>query len=447
MRSRKAIKNHQKAALRAYRRENREKTIKELQAWFFAKYDQQIARSSISEILSPRYASLDSDTSHNHDLAKRRPEQWPELEEALLEWMQHAETQISISPGLIRQQARYFWQNLPAYQSQTMPCFSNRWLHGFQQRRGFKWRGSHDQMAAIRQALLQYEPRNIFNCDETGLYWKRILDRNHKKHDIPSREKDNAPISALFCCNADGSERLPIWFTGQAKSPPCFPRSGIDIRNLNMEWRNNRKSWMTDAYFEEWLRWLDDKMNGRNIALLMDKLPPQENAVQSILASRRPLENVSVIWLPTTSTSESQPLAGGIIPSWKSYWRQRWLTYMLTEYEAGRDPMSSIDVLKAILWGIQAWDFDIKQETIANCFKRVLKHDEQRRHIDHAPTQVTHGLDQLQDTNRIRDIMEITQFLNPQDEHAIHGPENQDFKFSKSSEILGDTAVLVTLAT
>ena len=106
-----------------------------------------------------------------------------------------------------------------------MPSFSNGWLAGFQHRESIHSRVHHGEdgstpesattdMIPIRQALQLYSPRDIFNCDETGLYWKRIPDRSLATRSLPGRKKEKARISALFCCNADGSEKLKPWFIG-----------------------------------------------------------------------------------------------------------------------------------------------------------------------------------------------------------------------------------------
>jgi DDE superfamily endonuclease. len=55
-----------------------------------------------------------------------------------------------------------------------------------------------------------------------------------------------------------------------------------------------------------------------------------------------------IIWLPPNTTSKYQPLDQGIINAWKALWRREWIHYMLCEYDAGRDPVKTIDVLKAI---------------------------------------------------------------------------------------------------
>lgn len=135
---------------------------------------------------------------------------------------------------MIREKARFFWQNLPIYKDTEMPSFSNGWLHGFQARKGIKDRtfffgeegsvpgDSEARMVSIRMTLNAYNPRDIFNCDETSLFWKQIPDRSLATRSLPGRKKEKARITALFCCNSDGSEKLPTWYIGTAKTPRAF---------------------------------------------------------------------------------------------------------------------------------------------------------------------------------------------------------------------------------
>jgi hypothetical protein len=143
-----------------------------------------------------------------------------------------------------------------------MPRFSNGWLSNFQARKNIKNRlkfgesgdldeNATDLMVNIRQALAVYEPKNIFSCDETGLYWKMIPDRSLTTCTVAGRKKYKARISAHFCCNSDGSEKLPIWIIGQSKKPRAF--GSINVINLGVIWRSNKKAWMTGSIFKEWL--------------------------------------------------------------------------------------------------------------------------------------------------------------------------------------------------
>ena len=44
------------------------------------------------------------------------------------------------------------------------------------------------------------------------------------------------------------------------------------------------------------------------------------------------------------------------------------MKFALQEFEAERDPDKSMNVLKALRWGITAWNEDITSTTIANCW-------------------------------------------------------------------------------
>jgi hypothetical protein len=101
-----------------------------------------------------------------------------------------------------------------------MPQFSNGWLQGFQNRRNIQSTGRHgkkrsistdanEEIIKIREVIKNYSPKDIFNCDETGLFWRTNSDQKIS-HSIPGQEKDNAQIIFYFCTNSDGSEQLPI---------------------------------------------------------------------------------------------------------------------------------------------------------------------------------------------------------------------------------------------
>lgn len=435
-----AIPNTQKASLRAYRRLHPYSTIKHLQKWFLETYNHSLSASSISEILSSRYNFVDEPlTQHSSNSKRHRREYWPELEEALFLWIRRVEGQVIISGELIKEKARFFWGKLPVYEGKEMPTFSNGWLSGFQSRRSIKTYKQHgeagslpdeafQEMIAIRQALSTYCPRDVFNCDETALFWKQIPDRSLSTRSLPGKKKEKARISALFCCNADGSERLPTWYIGTAKRPRAFQAAGIqNIQNLNVFWRSNRKAWMTSIIFEEWLRWFDSRMTGRRVVLLMDGFSAHKLAAETIQKSH-PLQNTLLIWLPPNSSSHFQPLDQGIIHTWKAYWKRQWVLYILQEHEENRDPMATMNVLKALRWGIQAWHFDISQETLQKCFKKALfsqdEFQDERLSDTGVISDISKAFNELQTSSRIRDLMDINQFLNPDDEGVQDSPDD-----------------------
>ena len=136
--------------------------------------------------------------------------------------MQHAEQSITITGDIVKSKAREFWLQMPQYKDLPPPAFSNGWIHRFQSRRDVKSRVNHGElgsvdladvekeMAAIRLVLSKYSSFDIFNCDETGLFWKMVPDRSLSTKSLPGVKREKARISAHFCSNWAGTERLPI---------------------------------------------------------------------------------------------------------------------------------------------------------------------------------------------------------------------------------------------
>lgn len=137
--TRSAISNEQKAALRAFCCTNPQRhEYKHLNEWFQRQYGRTIARSSLSETLSSRYNNLDTPTNTRfkaiQDSKRRRVEKWPELEATLYEWTLRMEQLINITSDILKEKAIFFFGKIPIYKGLEMPHFSNGWLMGFKSR-------------------------------------------------------------------------------------------------------------------------------------------------------------------------------------------------------------------------------------------------------------------------------------------------------------------------
>ncbi len=87
--------------------------------------------------------------------------------------------------------------------------------------------------------------------DETALYWKTVPDNTLAIVQMAGGKVTKARITANFCCNASGTDKLPIWFIGTAAKPRCFSTSSVNISELPAVWRSNRKGWMNAQIFQE----------------------------------------------------------------------------------------------------------------------------------------------------------------------------------------------------
>lgn len=293
-----AYTNTEKLALRQHHQANPRLTQKELATWFEGEYNKPIKQVSVSEVLGLRYSYLDdslqAEGARQPARKRQRKEHYPELEEALAQYVASKQSKGGITGDIIKTRAVWYWQRLPQYQGLPQPAFSNGWLAGFKARHGIKEYKRHGESGSIDEAevmaaialiqarIAQYPLDDQYNCDETGLYYKRVPDRTLATSQIAGLKVDKARLSIHHCTNASGSHKLSPWIIGRFKRPRCFNAAGVDVARLDCVYRANAKSWMTGVVMVEWLRWFDKQMNGRKVILLMDNFSVYEKAVNEL---------------------------------------------------------------------------------------------------------------------------------------------------------------------
>ena len=101
--------------------------------------------------------------------------------------------------------------------------------------------------------LRRFDPSNIFNADETRLYWRLLPDKTHAiaGEVCTGEKKSKERVTVLVCANMSSSEKLSLsshyW---KFKKPRCFR----GVMYLSTVYEANTSAWMTSAIFEEWLR-------------------------------------------------------------------------------------------------------------------------------------------------------------------------------------------------
>ena len=168
------------------------------------------------------------------------------------------------------------------------------------------------EMAELRKLCAQYHPRDIYNMDETGLYWKRVPDRSLAIESVKGIKKAKDRIIIALTTNTDSSEKLEPWVISKFKNPRCLAR--VNRRLLGIKYRYNKSKWMNSVICEEFLRWFDRLMRGRKVLLLMDNFSAHILAAQ---LTNSELLNTTIAWLPANTTSHWQLMDQGIIASYK----------------------------------------------------------------------------------------------------------------------------------
>jgi hypothetical protein len=272
---------------------------------------------------------------------------------------------------------------MPDFNDQETPQFSKGWLDGFKNRHNLKRFKQHgesrsapaldnyqDEVIRLQRIIREYSSDNIYNADETGLFWAATPTWTIATKAQKGIKEVKARITILPCVNASGTDRLPLWVIGKSKSPRAFGRNNIRIQSLPITYHANKTAWMTGEIFTQWLSWFDSRMRGRKVLLLLDNFSAHQRAVSEAL-DRNSLINTRVEWLPANTTSLIQPLDQGIINNLKVYYRKQLVEFYINEVHFDRDPLASINIHTAILWLIDAYQRGIKDTTIANCWLKT----------------------------------------------------------------------------
>ena len=92
----------------------------------------------------------------------------------------------------------------------------------------------------------EYLDVDIFNADETGLFWRMLPDTTHvlKGQTCAGGKRAKNRITVLVGTSAMG-EKLPLLVIGRYAKPRCFKNSSPPIKYVS-----NKKAWMTAEIFE-----------------------------------------------------------------------------------------------------------------------------------------------------------------------------------------------------
>ncbi|CAH4036248.1 unnamed protein product [Pieris brassicae] len=196
--------------------------------------------------------------------------------------------------------------------------------------------------------IRRYTPEEIFNADETGLFYNLTPDKTlkFKGEECKGGKLPKTRITVLVAANMTGSCKRKLLVIGKAKKPRCFKNI---LQSLPVTYENNTRSWMTSQIFEKWLRIWDAelKSGGNKILLLVDNCP-----AHSVVSN---LKCIRLVFLPPNVTSVLQPMDQGVIKALKTQYRKLQVLQMIQNIENSKDT-KSLRVLDAILMISEAWE-------------------------------------------------------------------------------------------
>lgn len=208
--------------------------------------------------------------------------------------------------------------------------------------------------------MVDYDARNIFNADETGLFYNCLLNRTltFKNDKCHGGKNSKERIIVMLAANINGFQKLRHLMIEKFANPRCLK----NIKSFPLMYQSNKKEWMTGVLFTEWLLCIDADMKkvNRKILMFVDNC----NA-HNLVINNAHLENIQIHFLPPNTTSTLQPLDQGIIKHFKTMYLKEIVREVLA---CMGDVQCKISILIAMEMVHKAWG-NVSAQTIANCFR------------------------------------------------------------------------------
>eukprot|EP00731_Ephydatia_muelleri_P002108 Em0001g2108a len=239
------------------------------------------------------------------------------------------------------------------------------------------------KMDVLRSQLSEggYALQNIFNMDETGLFYRALPKRSYVLPDVDVRQKGRGTkaltakdrVTLVLCCNATGTCKVAPLMIGTSKNPRCFKkqRPPFPYTSQPNAWSDGErfKFWFNDVFLP--------CIRKSKVALLLDGFSGHCKDIGD------PKGQVSVLFFPPNLTSMYQPLDQGIISAVKCTYKYCVLDRLLTGIDKYDElhlmashivagcrgleyclPPNLLDT--AIIWK-KAWD-ELDQSVIVSCW-------------------------------------------------------------------------------
>jgi DDE superfamily endonuclease/Tc5 transposase DNA-binding domain/Fission yeast centromere protein N-terminal domain len=411
----------------------------DLVKWIEERFSIKVDQATVSRLLKRSATFLEE--VENPEQKRIRMVKFPQVEETLAEWCMQAQGRIPLTDELItlkaKQVARLF--SIP----DDALIFSHGWLTRFKKRNNLQRFRLHGESGSVDQTSIddllpiiktvtnEYAWEDIYNMDETGLFFRLEPDTTLATQRLNGKKKDKERLTIALCCNGNGTHKLMPFVIGKYANPRCF--KNINIKNIGVMYKANKKAWMTTTLFQDWLRYFDMQMKDRQVLLLLDNAPCHIiNGVE--------LKHTTVQFLPPNTTSKIQPCDAGIISSFKAHYRKKFIYYLLERFDEGDFSSAKLNVLNAIYYIREAWQFGVTSTTILNCFRHTqIRDNKEEENIttteEENQNAIVNEIKQNIETLKFRDPMDIEDFLNPIEETEI----NKELTIEEIAEIVGET--------
>ncbi|CAD7689291.1 unnamed protein product [Nyctereutes procyonoides] len=327
-------------------------------------------------------------------LTRHRSALMETMERLLHVWLEdQSQRNVPLSVTIIQEKAKSLFDDLQRERggsSQTEKFSASKgWFVRFKERHcllHFKMNsaapGNKDVYPEMLRSIIEegeYTSQQVFNVDETGLYWKRMPEGmfiSMEEKAKPGFKSSKDRLMLLLGGNAAGDFKLKPLLVYHLENPKAL--KGYSKPNLPVIWRSNKKAWVTRSIFQEWFTYFFcpavekycAQNNLTNKALLILDNAPCHPVNLSDLS-----DNVRVEYLHDSTADSIQPMGQGIASTFKAHYLRRTFEHILEATDGEdtatiREFWSKYSILDAIDNIAVAWE-ELRPATMNSVWKKI----------------------------------------------------------------------------
>nr|XP_032833715.1 tigger transposable element-derived protein 1 [Petromyzon marinus] len=321
-----------------------------------------------------------------------------EMEKHLIVWLDdQTRHHVPVSLAIIQAKARSLFEHLKARrgegsQSETFQA-SKGWFNRFKSR--FKFHemrvkgeaksadvataGDFSRTLAEIIEEGRYCARQVFNVDETGLFWKKMPSSTYiakEENSMPGFRSEKDRLTLVLGSNAAGDFKLKPLLVYHSENPRAL--KGYTKNTLPVIWKSNPKARVTGAIFEEWFRVyfvpaVKEYCRTNNLAfkaiLVLDNAPCHPVSVEGFDP------NIKVVFLTPNTTALLQPMDQGVMSSFKAYYLRQTFAQAIsaTDKEGGptlTEFWKGFSILDAVKNIAASWK-EMKQSNLNGVWRKL----------------------------------------------------------------------------
>ena len=312
-----------------------------------------------------------------------------DLDKAVITWFTQARSEgMPLSGTNIQDQAAKFHKMLHP-NDETFNA-SRGWLRNFKDRHAIRQASIHgeqrsaDEEAAnsfpdqLRTILIDggYGPEQVYNCDETALYFKLLPDKTLAQKSDTNKtlgyKQQKNRLTALLCTNSTGTHKLKPLIIGKFENPRCLHH--VNRNALPTIYTHSKNAWMTASIFEDWFhqtfvpatrRHLRSRKLEPKAILLVDNCSAHPTHLKSKDGK------ITVTFLPKNTTSMIQPMDMGVIATTKRNYRRNLVQAIIDSDQSLTDYVKKMNIKDGMTIFATAWE-EVSQQCIHACWMKGL---------------------------------------------------------------------------